>query len=115
MEPNTLILRWLDRPAEVVRAGGPGLDPLTTARLRTPSGHPEGYIEAFGNLYRSFGRAVSAGAAPPPPGAADWFPGIADGLRTMAFVETMIESSAGTEKWTSLNRVLDERRAAKAM
>ena len=112
MEPNTLVLRWLDRPAEIVRAGGPGLDPLTTARLRTPSGHPEGYIEAFANLYRSFGHAVRTGAAPPPPGAADWFPGIADGLRAMAFVETVIENSAGAAKWTSLSRVLDERRAA---
>src|SRR3990170_28880 len=109
MEPNTLILRWLARPAEIVRAGGPGLGPLTSARLRTPSGHPEGYIEAFAHLYRSFGRAVRAGSAPPPPGAADWFPGIHDGLRTMAFVETMIENSAGAEKWTSLSRVLDAR------
>ena len=114
MEPNTLILRWLDRPAEIVRAGGPGLGPLTTARLRTPSGHPEGYIEAFANLYRSFGHAVRAGAAPPPPGAADWFPGIADGLRTMLFVETVIENSAGAVKWTSLARVLDERRTTGA-
>jgi len=114
MEPNTLILRWLDRPAEIVRAGGPGLDPLTTARLRTPSGHPEGYIEAFANLYRSFGHAVRAGTTPPPPGAAGWFPGMADGLRTMAFVEAAIENSAGAEKWTSLNRILDGRRAARA-
>jgi predicted dehydrogenase len=106
MEPNTLILRWLDRPAEIVRAAGPGLGPLTAARLRTPSGHPEGYIEAFANLYRSFGRAVRTGATPPPPGAADWFPGITDGLRTMAFVETMIANSAGEEKWTALSRVL---------
>ena len=109
MEPNTLVLRWLDRPAEIVRAAGPGLGPLTTARLRTPSGHPEGYIEAFANLYRSFGRAVRAGAAPPPPGAEGWFPGITDGLRTMIFVEAMIANSAGAEKWTPLSRVLDER------
>ena len=111
MEPNTLVLRWLDRPAEVVRAAGPGLGALTTARLRTPSGHPEGYIEAFANLYRSFGRAVRGGTAPPTPGAVDWFPGISDGLRTMTFVEAMIENSAGTAKWTSLNGVLQERRA----
>jgi predicted dehydrogenase len=111
MEPNTLVLRWLDRPMEVVRASGPGLDSLTTARLRTPSGHPEGYIEAFANLYCSFGRAVRSGATPPPPGTADWFPGITDGLRTMVFVETMIENSAGAEKWTLLNRVLEKRRA----
>jgi len=109
MEPNTLTLRWLDRPAEVVRAAGPGLDPLTTARLRTPSGHPEGYIEAFANLYRSFGRAVRAGTTPPSPGAPDWFPGVTDGLRTMAFVEAMIENSAGSEKWTSLARLLKDR------
>lgn len=105
-EPNTLILHWLDRPMEVVRAAGPGLGPLTTARLRTPSGHPEGYIEAFANLYRAFGRALRAGSAPPPTGVAGWFPGIGDGLRTMAFVETMIANSAGDEKWTPLSRVL---------
>jgi predicted dehydrogenase len=113
MEPNTLTLRWLDRPAEIVRAGGPGLDSLTTARLRTPAGHPEGYIEAFANLYRSFGSAVRAGATTPPPrGAADWFPGIADGLRTMTFVETMIENSAGAAKWTALDGALAARRSA---
>jgi predicted dehydrogenase len=112
MEPNTLTLRWLDRPAEIVRAGGPGLDPLTTVRLRTPAGHPEGYIEAFANLYRSFGHALQAGATTPPSrGEADWFPGIADGLRTMTFVEAMIANSAGEAKWTSLAEVLAARRA----
>lgn len=115
MEPNTLILRWLDRPAEIVRAGGPGLDSLTTSRLRTPAGHPEGYIEAFANLYGSFGRAVGAGAATPPArGQADWFPGIADGLRTMTFVEAMVANSQGSAKWTSLAEVLDARRAQQA-
>ncbi|HEV7288843.1 Gfo/Idh/MocA family oxidoreductase [Sphingomonas sp.] len=105
MEPNTLTLRWLDRPAEIVRAGGPGLAPSTVAMLRTPAGHPEGYIEAFANLYRSFGRAVRTGApAAPGRGAADWFPGVTDGLRTMAFVEAMIENSAGAHKWTRLAR-----------
>lgn len=103
MEPNTLTLRWLDRPTEVIRAGGPGLDPSAMARLRIPAGHPEGYIEAFANLYRSFGRVLRAGAATPPPrGAADWFPGILDGLRTMAFVEAVIANNAGAAKWTSL-------------
>jgi predicted dehydrogenase len=109
MDPNTLTLRWLDRPMEIIRAGGPGLDALTIARLRTPAGHPEGYIEAFANLYRSFGRAVRARATvPPPTGAADWFPGIADGLRTMAFVEAMIENSAGAAKWTSVDQIVQK-------
>ncbi|MCA1196894.1 Gfo/Idh/MocA family oxidoreductase [Sphingomonas sp. R647] len=105
MEPNTLTLRWLDRPAEIVRAGGAGLAPSTIAMLRTPAGHPEGYVEAFANLYRSFGRAVRGDAtAAAMRGAANWFPGVSDGLRTMAFVEAMIENSAGPEKWTRLVR-----------
>ena len=103
IEPNTLTLRWLDRPAEIVRAGGPGLAPSTVDRLRTPAGHPEGYIEAFANLYRSFAAAVKEGAAAPAArGARDWYPHVADGLRTMAFVEAMIANSAGSEKWTRL-------------
>lgn len=110
MEPNTLTLRWLDRPTEVIRAGGPGLDPSAMARLRVPAGHPEGYIEAFANLYRSFGRALRAGATTPPQrDAADWFPGIRDGLRTMTFIEAVIENNAGETKWTSLADIPDER------
>lgn len=103
MEPNTLTLRWLDRPTEVIRTGGPALAPSTTVRQRIPAGHPEGYIEAFANLYRNFGRTLRTGATtPPPPSTTDWFPGISDGLRTMTFVEAMIENSAGETKWTSL-------------
>ena len=113
MEPNSFTLRWLDRPVEVIRAGGPGLDPSALARLRTPAGHPEGYIEAFANLYRAFGRALRTGApTPPPPGTADWFPGIVDGLRTMAFVEAVIENSAGEAKWTALADISNDRRTA---
>lgn len=102
MEPNTLALRWLDRSAELVRAGGPGLSDTTTHRLRTPAGHPEGYIEAFANLYRAFAARIRAGAdaAAPAPGAPDWTPSIADGLRTMHFVERTIASAASESKWT---------------
>ena len=103
MEPNTLTLRWLDRPTETIRAGGPGLAPASAAMLRIPAGHPEGYIEAFANLYRSFAHTVRAGATvPPAPDAPGWFPGVSDGLRTMAFVEAMIENAGGESKWTAL-------------
>ena len=104
MEPNTLALRWLDRPAELVRAGGPGLAEATMQRLRTPAGHPEGYIEAFANLYRAFAARIRAGNAADPAalGAAAWTPSVADGLRTMAFVERTIASAASDSKWTSL-------------
>jgi hypothetical protein len=71
--------------------------------LRSPAGHPEGYIEAFANLYRNFARAVRARATTSPArGTADWFPGVIDGLRTMAFVEAMVENGAGREKWTRI-------------
>lgn len=98
MEPNTLILRWLDRPAELVRAGGPGLVPSTLPLLRTPAGHPEGYIEAFANLYRAFAARIRTGAGD----SADGFPSIDAGLRTMAFVETVIANAASEEKWSAI-------------
>lgn len=103
MEPNTLTLRWLDRPAEIVRAGGPGLSPTTLPRQRTPSGHPEGYIEAFGNLYRAVAGALRDGnaAGGAAPGEAAWYPGLESGLRTMAFVEAVLESANSEQKWTA--------------
>jgi len=103
MEPNTLTLRWLDRPAEIVRAGGPALAETTLMRLRTPAGHPEGYIEAFANLYRDFATAMrSEASAAPMAGEAHWFPSLADGVRTMAFIEAMIVNNAGLSKWTKI-------------
>ncbi len=96
MEPNTLTLRWLDRPAEVVRAGGPGLGASTQALLRTPSGHPEGYIEAFANLYRGFAEQIRGDDA-------RFVPGLTDGLRTMAFIEAMIANAASDAKWTQVS------------
>lgn len=107
MEPNTLLLRWLDKPAEIVRAGGPGLADTTQHRLRTPSGHPEGYIEAFANLYRAFARRIrsDAAAGPGDKGEADWFPSVPDGVRTMAFVEAVIANAGSDTKWTGLSEV----------
>lgn len=101
MEPNTLILRWLDRPAEIVRAGGPGLHDGAARLLRTPSGHPEGYIEAFANLYRAFAAAIRGGGDP-------WVPGVADGLRTMQFIEAVIANAASDEKWTMVDPGVNE-------
>ena len=96
MEPNTLTLRWLDRPTEVVRAGGPGLGASTQALLRTPSGHPEGYIEAFANLYQGFAGQIRGNDG-------RFVPGLADGLRTMAFIEAMIANAASDDKWTHVS------------
>ena len=54
-EPNTLLIKWLDQPAQILRAGanyGDRLSSFATLNCRTPGGHPEGYLEAFANIYR---------------------------------------------------------------
>lgn len=102
-EPNTLLVKWLDKPTEIYRAGAgnPHLDSFATHNCRTPGGHPEGYLEAFGNLYRNFALTLQAkiDGVPPSMGALD-FPGVDDGIRGMAFIDTVVKSSASQEKWT---------------
>ncbi|KTT92356.1 hypothetical protein SB4_18670, partial [Sphingomonas sanguinis] len=79
----------------------------TLPRLRTPSGHPEGYIEAFGNLYRAVAGSLRAGdpIEGEALGEANWYPGLESGLRTMAFVEAVLESAQSQEKWTAFPMV----------
>lgn len=104
-EPNTLTLRWLDKPAETLRAGGGYTDRLSTyatSNCRTPGGHPEGYLEAFANLYKNFVFALGAkieGREPQP----EWldYPSINEGLRGMAFIDNVVASNTSTEKWTT--------------
>ncbi|MET0637449.1 MAG: Gfo/Idh/MocA family oxidoreductase [Chitinophagaceae bacterium] len=100
MEPNTLLLRWLDKPSEVIRAGQPYLSPLAKANTRTPGGHPEGYLEAFANLYRNFVLTVMAkmGGKPVDPALVE-FPSATEGVRGMAFIDTVVKSNEGELKW----------------
>jgi predicted dehydrogenase len=98
---NTLRLRWPDKPDEIYRAGTGYLGSLANENIRTPAGHPEGYIEAFANIYRNFARCIYAlrkGEEPKP----EWwdFPGAEDGIRGMAFIENVLNSSASDKKWT---------------
>ena len=103
-EPNTLTLKWLDKPAQILRAGtnyGNWESIYATHNCRTPGGHPEGYLEAFGNLYRNFALTLMAkinNEQPKP----EWldFPGIEDGIRGMAFIENVVNSNHSNEKWT---------------
>jgi predicted dehydrogenase len=99
-DPNNLILRWLDAPAQIMRAGTPYLSPIARHNTRTPAGHPEGFIEAFANLYRNFALCIRAQMNNQQPKAA-WldFPGIEDGIRGMAFIDNVIASGQSKEKW----------------
>ena len=59
-DPNRLIVKWLDGPEEIHHAAAPYLGKDALAVARVPSGHPEGYLEAFAVLYREFADALVA-------------------------------------------------------
>lgn len=103
MEPNSLIVRWLDQPMQVYRTGVGKLYPETIAHTRVPSGHPEGYIEAFANIYRNVAYCIQArlsGEQVDP--LYEDYPGIDNGVRGMKFIEAVLKSNLTEEKWTSL-------------
>lgn len=100
MEPNTLIAKWHGQPAQIFRAGSDHsyLCHEASRRCRTPSGHPEGYLEAFANLYKDFASAILAGVAGEAPGV----PGIGAGIRGMAFIDAIVKSSNNNSVWTKI-------------
>ena len=102
-EPNTLLMRWPDRQPEVIRTGGAGLSAWATANTRTPAGHPEGYLEAFANLYRHFAAALQARLAGEEPTPTDLdFPSVEEGVRGMQFIETIVSTKNSDQKWVSI-------------
>ena len=103
-EPNTLLVKWLDQPTQILRAGSNYTNVLSsyaTQNCRTPGGHPEGYLEAFGNIYRNFALTLSSKleGKTPTKEMLD-FPGVEDGIRGMAFIENVVASGNSKEKWT---------------
>ena len=102
-EPNTLLMRWPDRQPEVIRTGGAGLSPWATANTRTPAGHPEGYLEAFANLYHHFAAALQARLAGEEPNPIDLdFPSAEEGVRGMQFIEAIVSTKNSNQKWILL-------------
>jgi predicted dehydrogenase len=100
-DANTLLVKWLDKPTEVYRAGTGYLSSFAKHNCRTPAGHPEGYLEAFGNHYRNFALTVRARMNGEQP-KEEWldFPGVEEGIRGMAFIENVVKSGKSAEKWT---------------
>ena len=94
MEPNILHLKWGNKPMEQLYMGSnEHLSDLAKWNTRTPSGHPEGFIEAFANIYRNFALTVMAKRKNKQPNEFMLnFPTVYDGLRGMQFVETMVKS-----------------------
>lgn len=100
-DANSLIVRRADKPAETWRTGGSYTGSFASHNTRTPAGHPEGYLEAFANLYHNFALTVQATLQQQPATAeALDYPGIEEGIRGMAFIEQVIASGKSEQKWT---------------
>ncbi|MCE1198818.1 MAG: Gfo/Idh/MocA family oxidoreductase [Marinilabiliales bacterium] len=100
-EPNTLLVKWSDKPTEIVRVGNGYMGDIAKHNTRTPGGHPEGYLEAFANIYRNFSLVVRAGMNGQTP-KAEWldFPTVEDGIRGMQFIDAVVKAGYDdTTKW----------------
>jgi predicted dehydrogenase len=99
-DANTLLVKWLDKPAEIYRSGTGYLSSFASHNCRTPAGHPEGYLEAFANLYRNFGLTLKAKMNNQQP-KDEWldFPSVEEGVRGMAFIENVVKSGQSEHKW----------------
>ena len=94
-DPENLIIRSNDAPIQVLRRGWPGTGEAAAQNSRLPAGHPEGFIEAFANIYKMFAEAIRTGKAGD-------YPSVAEGVAEMRFLEAIVANSNGTEKWTTL-------------
>ncbi len=102
-EPNSLLVKWADQPMQVYRTAQGYLSPAAAAAGRTPPAHPEGYLEAFANIYRNFVSHIRARLEnrEPDPLVLD-YPKIEDGIRGMAFIEAVVASSKNNAAWTKV-------------
>lgn len=101
MEPNTL--EHMDQESKrILRTGKGTLSEAATHNTRVPAGHPEGYLEAFANVYRNFARTIRKQMMGETPSDLDLdFPDINDGVRGMAFIESVVASNQTATKWFS--------------
>ena len=103
-EPNTLLVKWLDKPMEVYRTANGYLGKAALAAGRTPPSHPEGYLEAFANIYKNFANHIRAVTDGTEVDALTLdYPKIEDGVRGMAFIDAVVQSSKDNAAWTKLS------------
>ena len=101
-EPNSLWLKWLEQPQQLLRTGG-NHSSMAAANTRLPMGHPEGYLEAFANVYGNFSTAVRCHArGEPADGVSCDYPDISDAVRGMNLVEAFVRSSQQETRWHRL-------------
>ncbi len=105
-EPNTMLVKWLDQPMQVYRAANGYLCAAAKAAGRTPPAHPEGYLEAFANVYKNFANHIRARLDGRKLAKDDFaldYPKIEDGIRGMAFIEAVVKSSKKNAAWMKLD------------
>jgi predicted dehydrogenase len=106
LEPNSLLMKFVDKPNQLIRAGVGTMSELTQANLRVPAGHPEGYLEAFANIYTQFSYQIRKLIFPDTASnesvnseAINDVPGINEAIRGMAFIENVVAASKSEVKW----------------
>lgn len=100
MEPNTLLFKQPGKPVQILRTGLPSMSDEAKAATRTPAGHPEGFFEAFANIYKmaiADMRRVESGEKP-----LGGYPTVHDGLRGMLFITKAVESSQKGSVWVDM-------------
>ena len=98
-DPNYLWYTPYGEPKRLITRGGAGSNAAAARVTRVPPGHPEGYLEGFANIYTEVARAIKAKRDRKKPDKDITFPGIADGVAGMAFIEACVKSSAKNARW----------------
>jgi len=102
--PNELLVKFPDQPKQTWRRGNGYVGDTAKKFTRIPAGHPEGYLEAFANIYQEAFRAIRAEVAGKKMPSNLDFPTIDDGVEGMAFIDTVVKSSARGAKWLKFPR-----------
>ena len=111
LEPNSVWMKFSDKSSQLIRSGVGEMDAITQANMRTPAGHPEGYLEAFANIYTQFSYQIRRRLFPIigesetndlviiNNAAMNDVPGIESAIRGMAFIENVVAASQSELKW----------------
>jgi predicted dehydrogenase len=100
INPNYLYWSPFGKPTQIIARGGAGAAAARVTRI--PPGHPEGYLEAFANIYSEVARAIEAARSGRPVPAEVIFPTVVDGVKGLAFIEAAIKSSSANGQWIRL-------------
>ena len=102
--PNEMLYSPFGEPTRILTRAGPGSGEAASRVTRVPSGHPEGYLEGFANIYTDVALAIKASRKGEQPPAGAHFPDIADGVKGLAFMEAAVASSKANGQWVKLEK-----------